>query len=350
MGKQTVAILFGGCSSEYEVSLNSAASVLMNLDRHQYHVVMVGITKQGQWFRYEGDIEDIRSDRWWNHVSCVPSFITPSRDVRGLISLQDGGYKVTPIDVVFPMLHGKNGEDGTVQGLLELSGIPYVGCDMLSSAICMDKEITHTLVKASGIETPWSLTIYEGNSVDQAILDVEQMGFPLYVKPAKAGSSFGITKAYNARQLGDGIRLAFSHDNKVVIEQNVDGFEVGCAILGNENPIVGEVDEIEIEGGFFNYEEKYSLSHSIIHLPARIDSETAFRVKETALHIYRTLGCRGFARVDMFLTPDGRLVFNEVNTIPGFTSKSRYPNMLRAIDISYDRVVEQLIELAVAKG
>ena len=350
MDKKNIAVLFGGCSSEYEVSLSSAASVLDHMHRNQYHIVMVGITREGNWLRYNGSVKDIREDRWHDHPSCTPAFISPSREIGGLVELVNTEYRTTRIDAAFPILHGKNGEDGTVQGLLELAGIPFVGCNSLSSAIGMDKEIAHALVRAAGIDTPESVTIYEGESIDEAWAVAATFGFPLFVKPAKSGSSLGITKAYDIDDLMVGVRNAFSHDNKVLIEQNITGFEVGCAILGHADPIVGEVDEIEIADGFFNFQEKYSLETSKIHLPARIDARTAAQVKETALKIYRTLGCKGFARVDLFLSEDGKLLFNEVNTIPGFTSMSRYPNMLQAIGISYPEIVDRLIQLALSEG
>ncbi|MCR8845160.1 D-alanine--D-serine ligase VanG [Paenibacillus sp. SC116] len=350
MEKKTIAVLFGGCSNEYDVSLNSAASVIEHLDTEKYNLVLVGITREGSWFRYHGSIEDIRNNRWHTHPSCIPAFISPSREMRGLIEIARTEYRVTPIDIVFPVLHGKYGEDGTLQGLLELAGIPFVGCNMLSSAICMDKEVAHTLVQAAGINTPGSLTMYKGESMEEVVKAAKEIGFPLYVKPAKSGSSLGITKSFNEQQLIEGIEHAFQHDNKVVIEQNIDGFEVGCAILGHADPIIGVVDEIELTGDFFDFTEKYTLSSSRIHLPARIDADTANRVKETAMIIYRTLGCRGFARVDMFLTPEGNIVFNEVNTIPGFTAHSRYPNMLRASGIGYSEILDRLLQLAVTEA
>lgn len=349
MEKKTIAVLFGGCSNEYEVSLISAASVIDHLDIQRYNIVKIGITQDGQWLRYSGGTEDICHNRWHMHPSCIPSFISPSREIRGLVELVNTEYHVTPIDVVFPVLHGKYGEDGTVQGLLELSGIPFVGCDTLSSAICMDKEIAHTLVQAAGIDTPRSITVFEGENIEKSVLAAEDLGFPLFIKPAKSGSSLGITKAYNKQELLKGVTLAFSHDKKVVIEQNIDGFEVGCAVLGNSDPIIGLIDEIEITGEFFDFNEKYALTTSKIHLPARIDADTTNKVRETAMLIYRTLGCRGFARVDMFLTDNGNVVFNEVNTIPGFTSKSRYPNMLRACNISYPEILDRLLQLAVSE-
>ncbi|SEK91934.1 D-alanine---D-serine ligase [Paenibacillus sp. cl141a] len=350
MEKMTVAVLFGGCSGEYEVSLSSAAAVIEHLDIEKYNLVLIGITREGSWLRYSGNLEDIRNDRWHAHPSCIPSFFSPSREIKGLIELVHTEYHVTPVDVVFPVLHGKYGEDGTLQGLLELAGIPFVGCDMLSSAICMDKELAHTLVRAAGIDTPRSLTVYRDGSMEKVLAAAEEeLGFPLFVKPARSGSSLGITKVHDMKELAAGTANAFTHDTKVVIEQNINGFEVGCAILGHSDPIIGVIDEIELEGGFFDYSEKYSLHTSKIHLPACIDKDTANKVKETALAIYKTLGCSGFARVDMFLTPDGRIVFNEVNTIPGFTSNSRYPRMLQASGLTYADILDQLLHHTVAE-
>ncbi|MGG4494917.1 D-alanine--D-serine ligase VanG [Brevibacillus reuszeri] len=349
MEKKTVAIIFGGCSNEYGVSLISAASVIEHIDKDKYNLVLIGITEEGKWLRYSGSIEAIREDRWHMHPSCIPSFVSPSRETGGLIELVHSEYHRVPIDVVFPVLHGRNGEDGTIQGLLELAGIPYVGCDMLSSAICMDKDIAHTLVRAAGIDTPRAMTIHQGDDVEKAIVAAKDFGYPVYIKPAKSGSSIGITKAHTYQQFIEGIELAFAHDNKIVIEENIEGFEVGCAVLGNSSPRIGVIDEIELSDDFFHFTEKYSLHTSTIHLPARIDTDTEKKVRETASLIYQTLGCSGFARVDMFLSGDGRLMFNEVNTIPGFTSSSRYPNMLRASGISYTQLLDELIELALGR-
>jgi D-alanine---D-serine ligase len=349
MERFNVVVLFGGCSNEYEVSLNSASAVIENLDQDKYNIIMVGITREGTWLRYGGSTKEIRHDRWHTHSSCLPAFLSPSREIKGLIELKNTEFNITPVDIVFPMLHGKNGEDGTVQGLLELSGIPYVGCDMVSSVICMDKATAHALVEAAGIITARSITVLEGENMEKAMMEAEKLGYPLYIKPSKSGSSIGITKASHKYELIEGIKLAFQHDNKVVIEQNIVGFEVGCAVLGHANPIVGEIDEIELTGDFFDFQEKYSLNTSTIHLPARIDATTAYKIKETALTIYRTLGCKGLARVDMFLTSDRTIVFNEVNTMPGFTAKSRYPNMLRSVGISFPQLLDRLIKLAVSE-
>lgn len=348
--KKTVAVLFGGCSTEYGVSLKSAASVIDHLDESKYELVQIGITREGTWLRYGGNADGIREDRWQEHPSCIPAFLSPSREVAGIVELAGTEFRVTPVDVVFPVLHGKNGEDGTVQGLLELAGIPYVGCDTLSSAICMDKGISGQLVKAAGIDTASSITVYAEDDLYTAVKEAEPLGFPLYIKPARSGSSYGITKAYDKLELMEGIRFAFMHDTKVIVEQNITGFEVGCAVLGDAELMIAEIDEIELQGEFFDYDEKYSLISSKIHLPARIPAETADSVMEKAKVIYRVLGCSGLARVDLFIGEDGRIVFNEVNTMPGFTAASRYPNMMRASHISYPELMDRLIRLALHKG
>jgi len=350
MDKKSVAVLFGGSSNEYEVSLKSAASVIEQINPDTYNLVMVGITREGKWLRYSGSVEKIRNDSWHQHSSCIPSFFSPSREIKGLVELVNTEFHIVPVDVVFPVLHGKYGEDGTLQGLLELAGIPYVGCNSLSSAVAMDKVMAHTLVQAEGIKVTNSVVIYAGDSVEAAALGAAELGFPLYVKPVRSGSSIGITKASNHAELLSGIHAAFEHDYKVVIEQNIAGFEVGCAVIGNGMPIVGVIDEIEVNAGFFNYTEKYTLQSSKIHLPARIDHETADRVRQTALRIYKVLGCQGFARVDLFITPNKEIVFNEVNTIPGFTANSRYPNMLRSSGMEYSEIIDRLLELAMAEA
>ncbi|MNZ94137.1 Vancomycin/teicoplanin A-type resistance protein VanA [compost metagenome] len=308
---------------------------------------MIGITRDGRWFRYNGNIEDIREDRWREHDSCMPAFLSPSTETKGLIELVHTEYHITPLDVVFPVLHGKNGEDGTMQGLLELSGLPFVGCDTRSSAVCMDKAVAKSLVQAAGMEVPPSVTLLAGGSAAEAAAAADKLGFPLYVKPSRSGSSIGITKAYTMESLLAGVEEAFSHDDKVVIEQHIDGIELGCAVLGQAQPLLGAIDEIALTGEFFDHEEKYSLETAAIHLPARLDEHTTNLAKAMALRIYTALGCSGLARVDMFLTRDGRLLFNEVNTIPGFTAHSRYPNMMRHAGLAFPELLDRLIELAI---
>lgn len=349
MNKKRIAILFGGCSTEYDVSLKSASAVIEHLSKERYELVLIGITRQGEWYRYRGNPDRIASDNWYSANDCIPAIVSPSRDVHGIIEMYENSMEKIWIDAAFPILHGKNGEDGTVQGLLELAGIPIVGCDTLSSALCMDKEIAHVVVRSAGIQTASSVVIRRRAELEQVWKQTESLAYPLFVKPARAGSSIGITKVYAEEDLEDAVKTAFEHDWKVIIEEAVEGFEVGCAILGNDELTIGEVDEIELSHGFFDYTEKYNLKTSRIHMPARVDSHTAEKIKETAAAIYTALGCRGFARVDMFLTPDHKIVFNEVNTIPGFTQHSRYPNMLKGSGLSFEEILDSLIELAVTK-
>ena len=248
-------------------------------------------------------------------------------------------------DIVFPILHGKNGEDGTIQGIFEQAGIPVVGCSTLSSALCMDKNRAHKLVSSEGIRVP-SSKVFSGVITEEEILyHIKNFYYPLFVKPVRAGSSFGITKVYDRDELIGAMKTAFLHDSEVIVEEEIPGFEVGCAVLGNEGLVIGEIDEIELSEGFFDYTEKYTLKNSKIHMPARLDKKTKLRLKDTAAIIYKTLGCSGFARVDMFLTPEKEIVFNEVNTIPGFTSHSRYPNMMKGIGIEFGELIDILISL-----
>lgn len=347
MNKQTIVVLFGGYSSEYNVSLQSAASILSALDTTTNTILMLGITKEGEWLLFPGEIAEIEQDTWWQNKGCKPAILSPSRSIHGLlISEQDTTYEQY-VDVVFPVLHGKHGEDGTVQGLLELAGIPYVGCGVLSSAICMDKDIAHILAKEAGIPVPDYVVLRDYMKAEERDTLLAEVTYPAFVKPAKAGSSFGITRITCRDELDAAVMAAFTHDDKVVIEESIDGFEVGCAVLGNTSLIIGAVDEIELQSNIFDFHEKYTLETSAIHVPARITPEQTKRIKECAMILYRALECSGLARVDMFLTPSGDIVFNEINTLPGFTSHSRYPNMMKEIGFAFEDILSQALVLAV---
>ncbi|NBI11842.1 D-alanine--D-serine ligase VanG [Colidextribacter sp. OB.20] len=347
MSKLKIAVLFGGCSPEYGVSLQSAAAVLRHIDQSRYEPVMVGISQVGDWFRYTGPVDNIESDTWYSAETCTPAVVCPDRNAPALLVFGPGGMQKVRLDAAFPVLHGRNGEDGTVQGLFELAGMPLVGCGVLASALCMDKDRAHKLAQAAGVAVPRSAVLERWMGVTVAMAEGETLGYPLFVKPVRAGSSYGITKVLERGQLPAALELAFAYDDHVILEEAVPGFEVGCAVLGSKTLTVGEPDEIELAGGFFNFTEKYTLETSAIHVPVRIPVEQRERVKANAKRIYRALGCQGFARVDQFLTPDGRLVFNEVNTIPGFTAHSRYPNMMKAAGMSFEQVISSLIKLAV---
>ena len=346
MEKLNVAVFFGGCSPEYSVSLSSASGVILNLDREKYNPILIGITQKGDWFHYAGSTDKLLNDSWCNPLDCTPAVFSPNRGEQTLLLLKEDGIGRIPVDIAFPVLHGGNGEDGTLQGLLELIGIPIAGCGTLASALGMDKDRAHRLVSMEGIRVPKHLVLEKGTDLTHAQAFAEELGYPVYVKPVKAGSSDGVSKVSEREQMADAVALAFRYDTQVLLEENIEGFEVGCAVLGNGEPITGEVDEIELSGGFFDFTEKYTLKTSAIHVPARIDAAKAEEIKEKAKTIYKTLGCRGFARVDMFLTPAGDVVFNEVNTIPGFTEHSRYPGMMKAAGYTFRQVLDRILELA----
>lgn len=344
--KKTIAVIFGGCSPEYNVSLQSAYAVISHMNKEKYLPVLIGITKQGDWYYFNGNIEEIISDKWYNSATCVPAAVLPNRSEHTLIKYSDHILEKVTIDIAFPVLHGRNGEDGTVQGMFELAGIPIAGCGVLSSALCIDKDKAHKLVGAAGITIPHSYVIEKNTDAKDMLLLAEKIGYPLFVKPIKAGSSFGVTKVLDQNALPEAIKSAFEYDDKIMIEESINGFEVGCAVMGNNILTVGEVDEIELTDGFFDFSEKYTRKTSAIHVPARIDTNTAKQIKQAARKIYKVLDCRGFARVDMFLSVSGEIVFNEVNTIPGFTANSRFPNMLKATGMSFEQIISALIEQA----
>lgn len=325
-----ILILYGGCSSEYGVSLQSAQAVLEHLNPRRWQALPVHITRTGQW-TCEGLPCVLRLDR--GHAALL---------------LADG--RTLAFDGAFPVLHGKNGEDGTVQGLLEMAGVPVIGCGTLSSALCMDKDRAHKLAALTGVRVPRG-KVFIGDGVPAKLEScARELGFPLFVKPVRAGSSFGISRVTRAEELAEAVSAAFDHDREVLLEEAVSGFEVGCAVLGDPPALtVGAVDEIELSGGFFDFDEKYSLKTSAIHCPARIPPEKAREIQEAAKTVYTALDCRGFARADFFLTPAGEVVFNEVNTIPGFTAHSRYPSMMKAIGLDFTALLDRLIELGVGE-
>ena len=348
MKKKRIAVLFGGCSTEYQVSLQSAYAVMSQIDTSLYDLIPIGLERHtGKWFWYRGELYEIPKNNWCRESVCTPVFLSPDRGIHGLLYLENGRQMMLSLDGALPVMHGKNGEDGTVQGVLELSGIRLIGCGTLSSALCMDKLAAHRMAEAGGILCPRSV-LTESSEEESLKKAISSLSFPVFVKPVRSGSSFGITRVKDKRELLPAVRKAFEHDTRVLIEEAVDGFEVGCAVVGTEKLLTGEVDEIELSGDFFDYTEKYTLKTSRIHVPARIPAALAQEVKETACRIYRIMGCSGFARVDMFLTPDGRIWFNEVNTIPGFTAHSRFPSMLKAAGISFDEVIRMILQEGLA--
>jgi len=347
VSKLKIAVLFGGCSPEYCVSLQSAYAVITHLDTGKYTPVLIGISEMGEWFRFTGDAGKIKDDTWCNPGDCTRAVISPSRETRGLLEFSADGVREVRLDAAMPVLHGKYGEDGTVQGLLELAGIPVVGCGTFSSAVCLDKDRARKLAGVAGVRIPKSFVAEENDDKVLAEERAGALGYPLFVKPVRAGSSFGITKVLNKNELPGAFRLAFEYDSRAIVEECIDGIEIGCSVLGKDELVIGQLDEIELSGGFFDYKEKYTLETSSIHVPARITPQKAGEIKDTAKVVYKALDCAGFARVDMFLTKSGEIYFSEANTIPGFTLHSRLPNMLKAIGMSFEQVLDRVIELAV---
>ena len=269
-----ILVLFGGCSPEYSVSLASAYGVLTHMDRSLYQPIPVGITQEGAWRWYGGALEAIPEDRWQEEPACLPCTLRLDRGGAALLLL-DGSGRTLAFDGAFPLIHGSNGEDGTLQGLFELAGVPLIGCGTLSSALCMDKDRSHKLAALAGVSSPKGLVFAAGADRADIQAAADTLGYPLFVKPVRSGSSFGISRVTQPAGLLPAVEEAFGHDREVLLEEAVDGFEVGCAVLGNEEPTLGRVDEIELSGGFFDFTEKYTLKTSAIHCPARISPEKA---------------------------------------------------------------------------
>ncbi len=355
MSKLRVAVIFGGVSTEHDVSLMSACSVIGNIPTDKYEVIMIGITRKGRWLSYPGDPKKILEGKWDQNPDCVPCVISPDRSTHGIIRLfEDGSFQNVKIDVAFPILHGRNGEDGTIQGLLSLSGIPYVGCDTLSSAACMDKAVTKMILSEYGIpNTKWELVkkseIDNFDEIEQRL--VSKIGYPMFVKPANSGSSVGTNRVDDKTSLKDAINIAFAHDRRVLIEQALNMREVECSVLGNDNPIASVVGEISPVSGFYDYDAKYVLGTTKLDIPAELDEAVSEKIREIAVSAYKALGCTGMSRVDFFINKDnGDIILNEINTIPGFTSISMYPKLLEASGISYSELIDRLIEFAIIRA
>ncbi|KOX12577.1 D-alanine--D-alanine ligase [Saccharothrix sp. NRRL B-16348] len=335
-----IGIVFGGRSEEHPVSVKSAREVAKHLDPEKYEPYYIGITTSGAWLLCDGP------DAEWENGG-RPVVLSPDSGTRGLLVLEeDGRYRTIGLDVVLPVLHGKLGEDGAMQGLLELSGIPYAGCDVQSSALCMDKSLAYLVARGAGIATPNFRTVTADEQVD-----ADRLTYPVFVKPARSGSSFGVGKVSRAEDLRSAVETARRYDSKVLIEEAVVGSEIGCAVLGNEPELVaGEVDRIALSHGFFRIHQESApetgSENSTAIVPADIPAESRSLVQETAKAVYRALGCRGLARVDMFLKEDGTVVLNEVNTLPGLTSYSRYPRMMAAAGLPLGEVIDRVVSLA----
>ncbi len=347
MSKKTVLVLFGGQSSEHEVSRVSAATVISNMDLEKYYVMPVCITQEGKWLLYDGAIENIKGSQWEKHST--PVILSPDPTHKGLIRLVGDKFKTIPVDIIFPVLHGLYGEDGSVQGLFELSGIPYVGCGILASSVSMDKVYTKIIAKQLGILQAEYVVVLdyelEDENFDFGLIE-NKIGYPCFVKPSNAGSSVGISKATNLEELISGVEQALSHDRKVIIEKAVVGREIECAVLGNDHVKASVVGEVVAAADFYDYDAKYNNAESKTIIPAELPEKIAEAVKELAVKIFKGVDGAGLSRVDFFLEEEtNKIIFNEINTLPGFTSISMYPRLFEAIGIPLDELIDTLIEL-----
>ena len=351
MKKLSLCILFGGISPEHEVSLRSAESVLNHLDQDKYNIFPVGITKKGQWILFGGkDYSLLPAGLWMEHENNRPAALSPVRG-QGLLIFEGDCVVEQRIDAVFPVLHGENGEDGSVQGLLQLAGLPCVGPKVAASAACMDKTMTKLVADHAGIrQAAWLLVTDMALQADpEAVLDSVESRFtyPVFIKPAGTGSSVGVAKAKNRAALLAALENAAKFDSKILVEEFINGAEVEVAVLGNRSPAASICGEVDSGAEFYDYEAKYISDCSRLYIPARIDEDTAERVRDAAIRVYRAMGCEGLSRVDFFVTYDGNeVVFNEINTLPGFTSISMYPKLFAASGIPYPQLLDRLVELA----
>lgn len=350
--KIRVGVLFGGKSAEHEISLLSAKSVIEAMDKNKYEVVLIGISKSGEWFLHEN------LDRCLKHAD-NPELIQLQevKENVALVTRENGNPLVSlsgqgldkPLDVVFPILHGALGEDGTMQGLLKLANIPFVGASVLASAVGMDKDVMKRLFRDAGIPTPKFLVFTQRTLEKTSFEEIEAyLGLPMFVKPANTGSSVGISKIKSKKDFREKAEYALQFDHKILIEEAIDGREIECSVLGNESPIVSLPGEIIPQHEFYSYEAKYLDENGArLEIPARLSEKEIQEIQALAIKAYQTLCCEGMARVDMFLEPNGRILLNEINTIPGFTKISMYPKLWAATGLSYPHLIDKLIELAI---
>ncbi len=350
MSKKRVAVIFGGNSSEHEISLVSATTIIKNIPADEYEVLCIGITKKGRWLYFPGDISMIADGSWEDHPDCTSCILSPDPLHKGFLKiLEDGTTTAMKVDCIFPALHGKNGEDGTIQGLFTLAKIPYVGCDLISSANCMDKDFTHIALDNAGIKTAKWFTLYDRDlsKIDEKCEEIlKTFKKPLFVKPSNCGSSIGISKVTQDDELKAAIKYAFTHDKKVLVEEGIDGREVECAVMGNSKVFVSSVGEIAPVDGFYDFEGKYRTNDCKLFVPAQISEEESEKIRKIAKRGYKALNCKGLARVDCFLTKTGEVYINEINTLPGFTSISMYPKLMENVGIEIGDLLDKLINLA----
>ena len=350
MSKKNIGVIFGGVSSEHEVSKLSAKTVLSNIDYEKFNVYPIFITKDGEWRFFEGNLEDVASENP-EVFSKSKAIISPDRKDRGILKItEDNKIEKINIDAVFPVLHGKFGEDGTIQGLFALAGIPYAGSGVVGSGVCMDKCMAKILFEKAGINQAKWVELKKCDELDAKTVE-EKLGYPVFVKPSAAGSSVGVTKANNEAELKAAVELAFEHDYKVLIEEAINAREVEISLKGNLEPVCSPcAGEILPAKEFYDFEAKYQDESSKLMLPAPISEETLNKIKDNAIRAYKICECRGFARVDFFVEKTtGEIYLNEINTLPGFTDISMYPKLWSFADLSIKDLITELIEIAILR-
>ncbi len=350
MAEKNILVVMGGRSSEHEVSLVSAVTVIENIDQKEFNIIMVGITKDGRW-KLIDSVKSIKDGSWLRgRVEVVLSADTENREI---LLIHGDHFERVHIDVAFPVLHGMNGEDGTIQGLFELAQIPYVGCGVLSSACSMDKFYTKIIVDSIGIRQAKYVGIrrHELKEMDRVIRRIEEeQVYPVFVKPSKAGSSQGVSKAENREELAAALQLAADHDSKILVEECIRGRELECAVLGGTEPRASGIGEILAADVFYSYDAKYNNSESRTVIDPQLPEGKEEEIREKAVRIFKAMDCEGLSRIDFFLSDgDNEVVFNELNTMPGFTAISMYPMLWEAKGISKPELVAKLIDLAMKR-
>lgn len=351
MAKKRIAILFGGISPEHDISCMSAVYLLEHLPA-EYETVCIGITRKGRMLFYPGDSEGIRQGSWEGHPDCCSCVFSTDSSKKGIYKIMgDQTASFLGLDCVFPVLYGKSGEDGTVQGILEQSGIPFVGSGTCTCALCMDKEFVHLVLNGAGIRTSGWITVRRGEKLQPELLAQQvasSFGFPVYVKPANANSAGGVCYADNAEELERAVKLCFVHDDKVLIKEKINGIQVKCGVLGNEEPeasVLGEIAFLE-EQPLSSCERE---PHSLL-IPARISQDLSYKVREIAVQAFKALECAGMASVDFFVTSSGGIYLNQINTVPGFSEISVFPRLWQAVDIGPEQLLDKLIHLALERA
>jgi len=349
MTKLNVAVIFGGCSLEHNVSINSAINIINSLSKEKYNIIPVYINTSGSWFLYEGKADSVKAAEWEKFGT--PCQLSLDRQRKGLLRISAEKVKRVPVDVVFPVLHGRFGEDGTIQGLFEMAGIKYVGCDVMSSAIAMDKAMTKLLAKTLGIAQAKYLVFgtEDIKDADKMLSAIRyKLGYPCFIKPNRTGSSIGISKAANKKELIKAVETAFAHDDKIIVEKMIEGREFACAVLGYGNElIVSDIGEIIPGGDFYDYDDKYINSKAKTIVPAKVNKASLSEFRDFSSRIFQLIGGRGLSRIDFFLEKStGKVIFNEINTMPGFTDISMYPLLMKHAGVDSSSLMDKLIEIA----